>query len=86
MKPYQFEIKSNQAPQWRCLSNIEMSHKDAVLQAIAESGIALEWRDAPDERATSNMRETYGSVWCPPDVIECGPFWAVYDRLTKNAN
>ena len=64
----------------KCLNNMLMDKKDIVLKAIEISGAAIEWRDEPDERMTSDSdRANHGSIWSSANNVS--DFWRAYNDL-----
>ena len=66
---------------WRFLTNLEKTEKEIVLRAIAETGQAVEWRDAPHE--PSRGAHIVGSVWSREPGRDCSRFWAAYRRIKE---
>lgn len=63
----------------RCLANIQCIYRAAALQAIKECGLAVEWRETPNEWMCPTQAHRYGSVWSAEQHVR--PFWVAYRRI-----
>ena len=58
---------------------MDTAGKPFVLQARAETGADIEWRDTPDDKMPESTWADHGSVWS--EGQDLSDFWAVYYRL-----
>lgn len=66
-----------QEPRW--LGNYHKDRREAILQASAESGQSVEWRDVPSELMPPSGYPDYGSIWSAEHDLS--NFWRTYRRL-----
>lgn len=63
------------------LTNTPKTNKSFALQAIKASGLAVEWRDSPNDQMPASMAADYGSIWSLNPRQDCSAFWREFDRL-----
>jgi len=70
------------------ISNVPLTHRDAVKRAAIDSGKNVIWNEQPstDGMSVKDAQEAparYGSIWSSEDDL--GEFWDRYIELTEKA-